>query len=582
MKTLIRMRFLLAALLGLATLSACSAGGECTYDTDCPGTEVCLGGECVYVVPDGGEKGDDRTDAAVDAQDGGRDDRPDVEEAADESDAAQDGGDVDGCSSQDDCDDGNPCTRDDCVDAVCINQSLESLSCDASAPGAGDGICVAGVCTRCTRIEYDFTAFTPDDFSQSSPVPFGTEAYTYEQLPWMKDPATSYPPGTRRQAGYRLYSKDCGITWYRSSDYVPPLKLLAPADAIGNGVGHFVSHPDANPLSQGYVTYLRIDNFTSRIYPVFRLTDNWAYQALLDQAEPLPVIGSRNSSSRDNLYSPSIVVNTGDADGSIQLYFGGWRSDYTLGPIPECDIPDRGMVILEGGYTEKICQCHEYKHQGWALDACTGDKIFVASNFQQPNPLSFRVYQGGVSWSPDGWSSDTFEPVIWAQLLNTNCVPSTCPYPLVHTNDPSVVRTKHPTSPMVMYFTGGLWDVEFVAYTHVARSTDGLNWEDFAILRAGPGLSFPADLTYNNANGTVRAFFDPFHDLIRLLLVTTPDHPQIPQDHPDAWKVFVFDIDPAEPDVVLSMRKIDSIPHSLKDCQPGGTVPCAVSTPYGR
>ena len=42
---------------GLLGLAACDEGGGCTYDTDCPGAKMCVGGECVAVGRDGGEDG---------------------------------------------------------------------------------------------------------------------------------------------------------------------------------------------------------------------------------------------------------------------------------------------------------------------------------------------------------------------------------------------------------------------------------------------------------------------------------------------------------------------------------------------
>jgi hypothetical protein len=466
------------------------------------------------------------------------------------------------------------------VDAFAADAPMDGAVPDARVDGPADarpGDADAAV-PACDPIRYSFAAFTPPSFSQATPVPFGSASYSYEQLTWMKDPAVSYPVGTLRQAGYTIYSRDCGQTWHREDGFLPPLKLEGAVDQIGNGAAHFTTNLAVGFFAQGVVTSLRFDTLTSRLFPVFFDGVGWTYQELVAQQEPLPLVGHPTASIKDNFYSPSIVPLAGNATGAVYLYFGGWRHDYTRAAVADCDRP---AVITSGGYQEKLCACNDFNQGTLAIDACTGDKIFVASNAGQANPLAYRVYQGGSSWSSDAWNAALFEPVIWPSLLNQTCVPSTCPFPLVHANDPTVVRTDQPTQPYVVYFTGGLYHAGgFVAYTHVGRSADGLSWSDFSILRTAPGVAFPAQLSQNNANGTVRAFYDARQHKIRLISVTTPDHPAIAANDPDAWKVFIYEIDPAQPAVVRSVRKIDQTGHQLAACAPGEAAPCATAHPY--
>ena len=190
---------------------------------------------------------------------------------------------------------------------------------------------------------------------------------------------------------------------------------------------------------------------------------------------------------------------------------------------------------------------------------------------------------GGSSWSANGWDSSQFEPVLWPSRLNQGCVlnnPANCPFIFRLLNDPTVVRTNNPSYPYVMYFTGAVQDTHqgswFGAnYTHMAVSTDGLNWGNVSILKKGQGY-FPAGLPYNQANGSARAQFDTQSGMIILITVATPDHPVV-EGSPDAWKTFIHVIDPADPSRVVSTRVLSKDNYQARVCTPGQV--CAVAQP---
>ena len=430
----------------------------------------------------------------------------------------------------------------------------------------------------CSEIRYNFTAFTPNDFSLNSEVYFGTIGYTYNSLPWLNDREFTDVNPIRRQAGYTLVSNDCGRTWYGGQEYIPPMKIEGKVDDIANGVNHFDTELEANFFSQGVISHMRWGdnavNMTSKIYPVFPSSsqNKWIYQELVNKKEPYPIIGNPDPEYRDVFYSPSIVLNKDDSEKSVNIYFGGWR--YRINkPIPECNNPERSASEYVNGYKEKICNCSEYNNLGWPIDSCTGDKIFVATNkFAGQNKLIYKVYKGVSSWTENAWDSADFEPIIYPSLLNENCAKDNCPFPFIHINDPSVIETNGKYR-YVMYFTGGVYDSsvgKMVAYTHVATSPDGLNWENYRILSKADNVKFPGGLRYNSANGTVRAYFDEINNKIILLSVPVPsihDHPAIPIGHPDAWKLFIYELDVNNPFVVKDVRKADKFNHQLANCE---------------
>lgn len=443
--------------------------------------------------------------------------------------------------------------------------------------GIGAGFSLAPAANgACDKLRYSFANYVAYPVRETDIVPFGPNALRYLDFSWLRD---SMPVGFFNNradffAGYTMESNNCGADWYRTSEYLPPMILEGTANA--NGVAHFVTNMDATPSNQGFATRFNWNKDIYRIYNVFYQQNMWRYPSLFQGSlPPQPVIGSLDLNRKDNFYSPSIVPLGGD---QTNVYFGGWRASYSLGSVPECQARDRSAGLAGGqGYTEKVCACTEYKNGTYALDACTGDKIFLATNRFTGNPLSFQVHNGH-GYSIDAWSSGEFEPVIWPALLNNSCVrtsPGDCPFAMTHTNDPTVINLGYGEFPFVMYFTGavkelyqGLWvDGN---YTYTAQSRDGVTWTKFSILKRFGGY-FPAGLDYNLANGTARAQYDEVSGKIQLITVATNDHPAT-ANHPDAWKNYVHEIDPAQPNVVLSTRVMNLDNFQARTCAPGA--PC--------
>lgn len=402
---------------------------------------------------------------------------------------------------------------------------------------------------------------------------FGGKSYPLDspELPgWMLGGPLSDFVGKYRTFGYAAESPDGGQTWYRLNELVPPLKVAGTSQ--NNGVLHFTTNDKTN---LAFVSYIDWDHLHSHIYSVNRSGSQWTYDALgSDFSPPRPVIGDAQRAV--NFYSPAIVLNN-DAERSMRLYFGGWREKYALGPYAKCPSVDHTKVELPWGESEEVCDCGAK-----AIDACTGDKIFVATNqsliTKKPDPKFFRVYQKENQWSPDSHQDQLFASIISPAQVNRECgrVDSKrCPFLLVHTNDPTVIRTP---KGYVMYFTGaaiarpGGYSFN---YTHVARSKDGLKWGDFAILQRGPNTYFPGSLSFNAANGTARAFYDSARDRIVLLSVGDFNDPNLihfkdkTKRHPDAEGQFVYEIDPQHPEIVISSKRVDRLSYQWVNCQPG-------------
>lgn len=453
---------------------------------------------------------------------------------------------------------------------------------------------VEAVGESCQPIRYSFIAFTPANFGQGSTLQFGGVDYTYNDLPWMKDTSKEYV-NIKRLAGHTIESTDCGNTWQRLNEYIPPIKLRGdPVNDFGDGTNHFVTNLGVDFFSQAFVSWSDWQNgasLISRIYPVFAngTRNKWSFQGLNNGTEPLPAVGSSAPDVKDNFYSPAILP-VRDADKNIMLYFGGWR--YRVeGEVSQCNVVGRAGstfdLVNKNGYAEKTCSCREYQQNGEAVDMCTGDKIFVATNkFSGTNKLAYKVWKGNGNWTDNGWQSNLYEPVIWSALINNSCLVGDCPFKFLHTNDPTVIEVSGQSYKYLMYFTGGVFDPgvnRMVNYTHLVTSNDGINWNGFKILGKQEGLQFPGNLAYNSANGTVRAYFDETRNKIVLLSVPVPsdmDNPIIGREHPDAWKLFIYEIDPASPAVVRTIKKVDKINHQLAECVVGQT--CAVAMAYGQ
>ncbi len=203
-------------------------------------------------------------------------------------------------------------------------------------------------------------------------------------------------------------------------------------------------------------------------------------------------------------YSPSVI-----------FYFGAWRKDDKRNPIPRC--PTNSTSAIDNDRLE-YCRC-DLSNAGLGIDSCTGDKIYVAINSSSfthsNNKLDCRVYQGGNHWTTNGRDSTQFEAVISARRLNEchDRDPESFPLLIRHTNDPTLVRVPlaNQTTLHVMVFTGETPLTRDLGanYKHVATSSDGLNGGSYKALRAAPGLTLPAGLKDNDANGSVRAYCSP-------------------------------------------------------------------------
>jgi hypothetical protein len=460
---------------------------------------------------------------------------------------------------------------------------------------------------QCKRWTYRFRSVNEPPITKDTEVYFGGKKFTYSQLPWAVDEAYDDPNNHHQYvAGYAVYSDDCGITWRASSEYLPPLKLAG----IGNGVGSFNAVDTINKV--GFTSHQTWDAKTPdgiifglpKIYGLNFINNKWSYGALGQKQEhPSPLIGNYPSTKiADNFYSPWAVR---DNPLALYVYFGGWRHDVNT-PVPECNIPNRphqDVLSWEErlkGYSEKICQCIQYKNwkgsladndpnndlMAWPIDSCTGDKIFLA----KITGGKVNVYSGNGKWTNDGNNSANFEPVIWPGLVNSYNDPENLPYKLYHTNDGVVVKTNDKTYPYVIYFTGAAWDKwngheNEMPFTHVGRSKDGINWEKFAILRPKEGVKMPGGYNFNLSNGEVRAYFNSKNNKIYLLSLATPATPNgtDPSHDPmastkDVWRFFIYTIDPGNPAVVLESRKIDRNHYQFSGCQVGEV--CGVANSF--
>jgi len=513
----------------------------------------------------------------------------------------------------------------------------------------------------------------------------GTQANIYSTWPpyysWLmdagraaaggfSDPRSYYFSGAAataplyRQQGFTYVSYDCGSTWY-ADGRIMPLKLDGftendehhPQNSGGNGVNHFVINPDANWANQAFATHMDWTlngGMSGRIYPVFASANGWGWQATSGTAIPNPVLGSPNlASSGDNFYSPSVTVEGGDY---ANLYFGGWRDHDGHQAVKPCRGPNAAMMDSHGnvgynkktGPTEETCSCRFSNNAGGlgnAIDQCTGDKIYLATNLPKVignsgNRLKYAVYRvSNQSWSLNQFDSSQFEPVVSSARVNRICPPpklggvsNTCPMPIVHSNDATVIKlptpvlahfktmkkdaqgnyvTPYPAQQGIryqylMYFSGV--DVvgddldpstpggkgEFpnsINYTHVGLSLDGKRWTAFAILKPGRKVIFPGNAPFNFSNGRVRAAYDKTNKKIFLVSGTTAEalhyFPSIAAEN-NHWQLYV--IDPLTPDLVNQRKTFKFTPltepaaqqptpaAAIWSCQVGQTTkPCLIA-----
>lgn len=396
-------------------------------------------------------------------------------------------------------------------------------------------------------------------------VRFGSEVVTYGQAyPWMLSgkPLSYYSAGART-VSFHMTSKDCGTTWIRG-DELHPMKLDGRPGDIGNGPSTAVYNTEAGELSRGFFSHINWEFWwRSRIYPYFDFGNGLEYQALdAGKSAPNPIIGSPDLTKNDHFYSPSPVAN---ANGSVMLYFGGWRdTKYTKAELPECSVK---TMTTTAGHVQKDCWCDDAHAAGISLDLCSGDKIFVSTNNStvtgDSNVLNYRVYSKGGGFTTSGWGpSKDYEAIVWPALINNTCPTSKCPYKVSHANDPSVVKTK--SGRYVMYFTAGIGGLsaqgKMINYTYVATSDDGITFSNFSILAKHPQGSgyFPFGLSYNQANGTAKAFYDPYRDKIYIAFLATPDTPLVPNvdAHADSWQLFQHEVSASEPDKVVKTLRV--------------------------
>lgn len=396
-------------------------------------------------------------------------------------------------------------------------------------------------------------------------VKFGSERVNYgSSYPWMTSnkPFSDFASNVRT-VSYHLTSNDCGATWTRGQELFP-YKLDGRPQDIGNGPSTAVFNSEGDALNRGFFSHINWQYWwRSRIYPYFDFGNGLEYQALnANKQEILPIIGSNNLTVNDHFYSPSPVVNS---NGSVQLYFGGWRDTYyEQGQIPTCTVTN---WTATSGPVQEECWCATAKASGATFDSCAGDRIFVATNNPSVtgdnNRLSYKVYSKNGAFSTSGWGpSKNFKPVISPAQINAMCTTAKCPHKISHANDPSVIRTK--SGLYIMYFTGGIGNIDsngkMINYTYLATSTDGLNFSNFAVLGKNPSgrAYFPFGLPYNQANGTAKVYYDSYRDRIYMAFLATPDTPLVPRvdGHRDAWVMFVHEISVNEPDKVIRTQRV--------------------------
>jgi hypothetical protein len=149
---------------------------------------------------------------------------------------------------------------------------------------------------KCDKIRYSFKTFT-SEITDESGTYYGGKFFPYSSsaFPWLVDrPISEYNTRfvpTYRLAGYVIESNDCGQTWTRTPEYINPMILNGGPDSIdecsaneqrGNGVNHFITAPNANFFSQGFVSQIRWDQeflMRSRIYSIFNSEGTWSYSA---------------------------------------------------------------------------------------------------------------------------------------------------------------------------------------------------------------------------------------------------------------------------------------------------------------
>ncbi len=146
-------RYTLGAVLLLAAgCGSNTAGGggalPCGIDTDCPAELACIQGWCsVASSGDAWSRFGDATTTSADAQQ----ETSTSEDAAIDVDAQTDAvASVDApsvqCTSAYDCDDGNPCTGDSCIDGVCGNSAPAPGCCNTDAECEDGTYCTVNLC----------------------------------------------------------------------------------------------------------------------------------------------------------------------------------------------------------------------------------------------------------------------------------------------------------------------------------------------------------------------------------------------------------------------------------------------------
>ncbi|MDR3607633.1 MAG: hypothetical protein P4M08_09660 [Oligoflexia bacterium] len=452
----------------------------------------------------------------------------------------------------------------------------------------------------CAPITHTFSTLT--NFTSGSTTNIGGQLIPYNSATYAFLRGLSYSsgldPSFTRMAGYSITSNDCGMTWTRQS-------TQAHSTYSANGPLHFNMDPTASSVSQGFVSrYVWGWKMPSRIYNVLNYgTTGWGYlQDLSTTVPPLPAIGSTDDTRMDGFYSPDPVMDSADPARNILLYFGGGRATYTHFPIGQCpeyswkpavNDPENYLMSVP----HQVCSCANSDNGIVGIDSCTGDKIFLATNEQRytgsSNALAYRVYQGGGLWTANASDSSQFEPIIspakvnqcWQQVSGTY-FGAGCPLHVEGTNDPTVVRVTQSNGQTiyVMYFTGGMGPYVNTDWTHVAISTNGLDWNRFSILTAAPGVNMPGShsspgIKYNYSNGGVRAYYNSTLNTFTLVSIFAAEGDQA--NNPESGLAYLLQISGDNPSVVQSVKAFKNHSkdmNSWTQCSVGGS--CDDTVPY--
>ncbi|MBN2342398.1 MAG: hypothetical protein JXR45_12970 [Deltaproteobacteria bacterium] len=144
MRTIRKCSQIIVVTLCLLLLTSCDDDAECSSNNDCAEDEICQNKTCVQRFTNDSEtEPSTSTDGDADS-----DSDSDVDSGTDTD------SNVNGviCTSNDQCDDGNPCTSDFCNTSVApyvcdVSNRTDGTSCDDGDPCTGTNVCENGTCT---------------------------------------------------------------------------------------------------------------------------------------------------------------------------------------------------------------------------------------------------------------------------------------------------------------------------------------------------------------------------------------------------------------------------------------------------